>query len=214
MKLGKPYLISSPTPMPTCPLKFPALPCLVGGTKLAGQHGKALGKQRKLLDDLLDIYNQEFQEGITVATFLDGSSPFSGIDLHPMTEPWLYMRNTNDESKLLKREAHDLLSNIEVKIEKLTRAKLWIAEDFERTDVAEEKGISEGVKTLLERQLKQGNKWRSHSMRYLMLIGVSPPINFVSEPQFDTASLLDPVVACEGDDVDDEEDVTLVFKSE
>lgn len=49
-------------------------------------------------------------------------------------------------------------------------------------------------------------------MRYSMLIGVSPPINFASEPQSDTASLLDPIVACEDEDVDDEEDVALVFK--
>ncbi|KAI7893526.1 uncharacterized protein EV154DRAFT_479278 [Mucor mucedo] len=102
------------------------------------------------------------KEGITTATFLDGRSPFSDIDLHPMTEPWLCGRNDNEKIKLLK--------------------------------------------------LKQGNKWRSHSMRYLMLIGVSPPINFASEPQSDTASLLDPIVACEDEDVDDEEDVALVFK--
>ena len=52
-------------------------------------------------------------------------------------------------------------------------------------------------------------------MRYLVLLGVSPPINFASEPQSDTANLLDPTVDFEGDDVvEDEEDLVLVSEGE
>ncbi|KAG2195966.1 hypothetical protein INT47_007102 [Mucor saturninus] len=188
--------------------------------QLAGQHGKALKKQRKLLDDLLDIYNQEFQEGVTAATFLDGNSQFWGIDRHPLTETWLCVRNAEEEIKLLKREAQNLNSNIEVEIKRLTQALVSNGAELERANDAEEKLFLEGAKTFLVRQLDQSDNWKMHSKRHLVLLRVAMPIITDSGLQSDTATFLDPTadadedeeslnIAAEGneDEVEEEEGV-------
>ncbi|KAI7893320.1 uncharacterized protein EV154DRAFT_561563 [Mucor mucedo] len=157
------------------------------------------------------------KEGVTAATFLDGNSQFWGIDLHPLTETWLCVRNAEEEIKLLKREAHNLNSNIEVEIKRLTEALALNGAELERANDAEEKRFLEGVKTFLVRQLDQSNNWKTHSKRHLVLLRVAIPTITDSGLQSDTARLLDPTadadedeesldIAAEGNEDEEEED--------
>ncbi|CAO3622049.1 unnamed protein product [Mucor hiemalis] len=146
------------------------------GTKLAGRHTIAMGIQKKRLEDLLKLYNKEFPhsaEKLSWANIINAEDRFWGVPMHPSAERLMELCVAREETKIVRRELHNLYSSI------VAEGEAWVAAKAEM-EARPASAVNSGLLFFASKKIEANRKWMERSLIAFGLVEAHPPI-----PMFD-----------------------------